>query len=77
MIEMEYRIPADAKCIGRDRKRGLALITFSVPDPLVGITAFAETHNWVRRWFADDPSLHHVTWYDDAMERDSTEVTRR
>lgn len=64
---MRHRFPPDARCLGRDRRRGLALITWFNPD--VGRS--------VRHWFADQPATRAVVWYDDAMDRDSRETTIR
>lgn len=62
-----HRFPAEARCLGRDRKRGLALISY----PTRNLT------HWARSWYADSPSTRSVVWYDDAMERDSSETTLR
>lgn len=64
---IRHRFPDDARCLGRDRRRGLALVSFHDRT----------ADRWIRRWFADQPSTRAVTWYDDAMDRDSTETTMR
>jgi hypothetical protein len=62
-----HRFPAEARCLGRDRRLGLALISY--PD--------GSLTRWVRNWFADAPATRAVVWYDDAMDRDSRETTTR
>jgi hypothetical protein len=62
---MRHRFPVEARCLGRDRRRGLALITYPTPG------------GYRRDWFADAPATRAVEWYDDAMDRDSRETTTR
>ncbi len=66
-MTLTHRFPDTAVCLGRDRRRGLALVSWF--DPGRG--------RYRRDWFADAPATRTVRWYDDAMDRDSRETTTR